>query len=174
MAIAYNVPMSWYHPSSLLDKIFEGGIIIKGISGGLEFIGGLLLFFASPDRIHAFVTFLTQGELLEDPHDLIANALIHATQHISGSTEPYLIIYLWTHAGVKLIAVIGLLRNQLWAYPFSLITLSLLVIYQIYSIAVKLSIGMILLTLFDLFILWLIWREYGKERRLLAADSEPT
>jgi uncharacterized membrane protein len=29
---------------------------------------------------------------------------------------------------------------------------------------VKPSIGMIMLTLFDFFILWLIWREYGKFR----------
>ena len=157
--------MSWYHPSSILDKVFEGGIILKGISGSLEFIGGALLFFVSPASIHDFIVFITQKELLNDPHDVIANLLLTSTQHLGGS-QTFLIIYLWIHATIKLIAVIGILKNQLWAYPFSLITLGVLMLYQIYHIVfVSPSIGMILLTVFDIFILWLILREYKIVRK---------
>ena len=165
--------MSWYHPSSLLDKIFEGGIIIKGITGGLEFIGGLLLFFVSPATMHSFIAFVTQRELLEDPHDKIANLLLHATQHISSGGGVFAIAYLWVHAIIKLIAVIGILKNQLWAYPFSLITLGTLMLYQVYTIFfVKVSIGMILLTIFDVCILALILREYGKARTLIPQEEQ--
>lgn len=158
--------MSWYHPSSLLDKVFETGIIIKGISGALEFIGGLLLFFVDPSVIHRFLVFITEKELLEDPHDKIATFLLQSTQHLGGGNKTFLIVYLWIHAGIKLVAVIGILRNLLWAYPFSLGSLGLLMLYQLYSIIfVKPSVGMILLTIFDVFILWLIWREYGKVRQ---------
>jgi uncharacterized membrane protein len=160
--------MSWYHPSSLLDKIFEGGIIIKGVSGALELLGGLLLFFVSPATIHNFIVAITQRELVEDPHDMISNALLGWTGHLTSGSTTFLVIYLWVHAGIKLVAVIGILRNQLWAYPFSLSTLGLLMIYQVYTIIIKASLGMVLLTIFDVFILWLIWREYGKERKLLA------
>ncbi len=157
--------MSWYHPSSLLDKIFEGGIILKGLSGALEFIGGLLLLFISPASIHRFIVYLTQDQLLEDPHDKVAHFLLHSTQHIGNGSRTFIIVYLWIHAIIKLIAVIGILKNQLWAYPFSLISLGALMLYQLYSIFfVKVSLGMILLTVFDIFILALIWREYGKAR----------
>lgn len=159
--------MSWYHPTSLLDKIFEGGIIIKGVSGLLEFVGGLLLFFVDPATIHRFLAFVTQKELLEDPHDKVANLLLGSTQHLNGG-KTFIIVYLWIHATIKLIAVIGILKNQLWAYPFSLITLGALMLYQIYSIVfVNVSAGMIILTVFDVFILWLIYREYGKARQIL-------
>jgi uncharacterized membrane protein len=161
--------MSWYHPSSILDKVFEGGIIIKGVTGGLEFIGGVFLFFVSPASIHRFLAVVTQRELLEDPHDRIANLLLHATQHIGTGGRTFAIAYLWLHASIKLIAVIGILRNQLWAYPFSLITLGLLMLYQIYSLSVKFSTGMLILTIFDVFILALILREYGKAKSLHAA-----
>ncbi|HUC20631.1 MAG TPA: DUF2127 domain-containing protein, partial [Candidatus Polarisedimenticolaceae bacterium] len=124
--------MSWYQPNTLLDKIFEGGIIIKGITAVLEFVGGLLLFFVSSATIHQFLAFVTQKELLEDPHDKIANLLLNSVQHISSGGRTFAIIYLWLHATVKLIAVIGILKNQLWAYPFSLITLGLLMLYQLY------------------------------------------
>ncbi len=163
--------MSWYHPSSILDKVFEGGILLKGISGALEFIGGALLFFVSPASIHNFIVFITHRELLADPHDLFANILLNSTQHIGGS-RAFLIIYLWIHATIKLVAVIGILKNQLWAYPFSLITLGALMLYQIYTIAfVSVSIGMILLTVFDIFILWLILREYKIVRKNLEVQA---
>ena len=164
--------MSWYHPSSILDKVFEGGILIKGISGALEFLGGALLFFFSPEAIYNFIVFITQKELLTDPNDKIANLLLTSTQHLGGS-RTFLIVYLWIHATIKLIAVIGILKNQLWAYPFSLITLGLLMLYQVYSIVfVSPSIGMILLTVFDIFILWLILREYKIVRRNLAPKPQ--
>jgi len=153
--------MSWYHPSSILDKVFEGGIIIKGISGALEFLGGLLLFFFSPASIHNFIALITQKELLANPNDKIANLLLNSTQHISNGGRTFIIIYLWIHAAIKLIAVIGILKNKLWAYPFSLISLGALMLYQLYSIIfVRVSIGMVLLTIFDVFMLWLISREY--------------
>lgn len=156
--------MTWFKPKSLLDKAFEYGIILKGIDGLLELIAGILLFFVTPSAIQGFIGVITQKELLEDPHDLIANFLIHSSAHITTGATMFAIIYLLVHAGVKLTAVIGLLRNKMWAYPFSFITLGILLIYQIYSIFEKGSIGMILLTVFDIVIIWLIWREYKKKR----------
>lgn len=164
--------MSWFKPTSIFDKVFEGGIIIKGIDGALELIGGFLVLFISPATLHNFITFITQRELLEDPHDFVANLLLHATSTYSNSGRTFLVVYLWIHAAIKLIAVIGILKNQLWAYPFSLVTLGLLVVYQLYDIfMVKASIGMILLTIFDIFIVWLIWREYGRVKRRLVENE---
>ncbi len=161
--------MSTFHPTSRFDKIFEGGIILKGIDGLLEFFGGLLLFFVTPEQLHSFIAFVTQKELLEDPHDVIANLLVHATQGFGNGSRTFAIIYLWIHAAIKIIAVVGILKNQLWAYPFSLITLGILTLYQFYSIFfVHASVGMILLTIFDVLILGLIWREYGRVKLTLA------
>ena len=157
--------MSWYHPTTLLDKVFEGGVILKGIDGALEFLGGLLLFFVTPQQLHSFITFITRRELLEDPHDKVANFLLQATSHISAGGRTFVIMYLWLHAIVKLVAVFGLLKNKQWAYPFSFITLGLLMLYQLYTIAfIKASLGMVLLTVFDAVVLGLIWREYRKIR----------
>jgi uncharacterized membrane protein len=158
------MPMAWFRPSSALDKIFEGGIILKGLSGLAEFIGGFLLLFISPAALHNFITAITQRDILRE-HDKISAYLLHLSASFGQGSREFLIIYLWIHAAVKIIAVIGLLRNKAWAFPFSLISLGILTLYQIYDIVfVKPSIGMIMLTLFDFFILWLIWREYGKFR----------
>ena len=156
---------TWFKPTSLLDKIFEGSLLLKGLSGLAEFLGGLLLFGTSPDRLHNYINLVTQRELLQDPNDSVARWLLNLSTHLSSSDHTFLIIYLWVHAAIKLTAVIGILANQLWAYPFSLISLGALMIYQVYSIVyVKASIGMILLTIFDLFVLWMIWQEFAKVR----------
>lgn len=152
----------WYHPSSLFDRFFETGIILKGVDGALEFLGGVLLLFLTPAALHTFLTWVTQREISEDPHDTLANFLLHLSDHFNVGNKWFAVAYLWIHGGIKLVAVFGILRNQLWAYPFSLITLGLLLIYQIMSIIVHPTIGMTLLSLFDVVVLWLIWREYGK------------
>lgn len=163
--------MSWYHPSTLLDKLFEGGIIIKGVGGVLEFLSGLLLIFVSPTSLHNFIVFITGKELFEDPHDIVANSLLGWTAHLTDGAQIFLIVYLWVHAATKLVAVIGILRNQLWAYPFSLVTLGMMMGYQVYEVLLHSSVPMLLLTIFDIGVLWLIWREYGKVKQTLADQS---
>lgn len=165
--------MSWYHPSTLLDKIFEGGIIIKGVGGTLEFLAGLLLIFVSPTSLHDFIVVITGNELLEDPHSVVAHFLLGWTAHLTNGMQLFLVAYLWVHAATKLIAVIGILRNQLWAYPFSLATLGLMMVYQMYEVVVKASLFMTILTVFDIAMLWLIWREYGKAKKLLSTNELP-
>jgi uncharacterized membrane protein len=159
--------MAWYRPSSLFDKVFEGGIILKGASGVLEFLAGLILVFMSPGAMRGFLAFLTQREIAEDPNDTIANFIVHSAEHFNSGNKTFAVVYLWLHAAIKLTAVVGILRNLLWAYPFSLISLGLLMLYQVYSMVVRFSVGMFLLTVFDVFILWLIWREYGKVKTAL-------
>ena len=54
----------------------------------------------------------------------------------------------------------GLLQKKLWSYPASLIVLGLFIIYQLYRFFYTYSLGLIVLTVFDLIIMVLIWHEY--------------
>jgi uncharacterized membrane protein len=165
--------MSWFHPSTLLDKVFEGSLLFKGLEAVGELLAGFLLLFVSPESIHKFITFVTQQALSNGGSNAFSNFLIHSANSLNVSHVGFLIVYLWIHAAIKLVAVVGLLRNLAWAYPFSFVSLGLLVIYQVYSIVERKSIGMVILTIFDLFVLWLIWREY-KKQQLPKATSDQT
>jgi uncharacterized membrane protein len=154
---------SWFHPKNLFDKVFEYGILIKGIDGLIELFTAIALIFLSPQRLQGLVVFATHRELAHDPHDFISNFLLHASLQFTNSGRLFLIIYLMIHAAVKLVSVFGLLRNKMWAYPFALISLGALTLYQVYDIIfVKGSILVIILTIIDIAILALIWREYQK------------
>ena len=65
---------------------------------------------------------------------------------------------------MKLALVTALLRNKIWAYPWMIVVLVLFIGYQLYRIVLSYSVGLIALTIFDVFIVALTWREYSKQR----------
>jgi uncharacterized membrane protein len=154
-----------FRPHDWLDRVFEIGIIGKGLNGTAELIGGLLLLLASPDRIRHFAVLLTQGELSEDPHDLIATRLLHSANGLTGGAVRFGAIYLLAHGAVKVALVIALLLDKLWAYPWMIGFLSLFIGYQLYRIVLHPSAGLIALTIFDALLLGLTAREYRRQRQ---------
>jgi uncharacterized membrane protein len=155
----------WFRPRDLLDQTFEVGIVLKGLDGLLEVIGGLLLLVVSPATIDRVVSNLTQHELSEDPHDFLATHLLRTAHGLTGSAVLFGAVYLLAHGLVKVILVAALLKNQLWAYPWMIAFLGVFIVYQLYRLSLRASVGLTALTIFDAFIAWLTYREY---RRLLA------
>ena len=74
-------------------------------------------------------------------------------------------IYLLTHGAVKVVLVIALLLDKLWAYPWMIGFLTLFIGYQLYRIALHPTTGLIALTIFDAVILALTAREYRRQRQ---------
>jgi uncharacterized membrane protein len=148
-----------------IHRIFEVSILLKGAHALIECAGGLLLALISTSTIAGLVKTLTQEELIEDPHDLVATSLMNFAQNFSVSTEHFYAFYLLSHGIVKLLLVIGLLRNRLWAYPASLAALGLFIVYQLYRYSYTHGIGLIILTVFDLAVIWLVWHEYQVVRQ---------
>ncbi len=146
-------------------QLFRIGIFLKALDGVLEVGGGILLLVASKESLNDVVAFLTQHELAEDPHDLIANYLVHLVHHLSLSTQRFGALYLLVHGVLKVFLVVGLLRDRLWAYPAALIFLTAFIGYQCYRFTLTHSLALILLTLFDIVIVFLIWHEYRYLRR---------
>ena len=146
-------------------------IILKGLDGLLELIGGLLLIAVGPTTINRVIADLTRHELSEDPHDFVATRLMHFGNGLTGSAVHFAAAYLLVHGLVKVVLVVALLRNQLWAYPWLIITLIIFIVYQLYRIALVPTAGLIALTLFDAVVVWLTWREWRKRRGRTAAPS---
>ena len=156
-----------------IHRIFEVSVLLKGAHAAVECMGGLALALASTASIEKWVNRLTQEELIEDPKDFVATHLLGMAQGFSINTKNFYAFYLLSHGIVKLALVVGLLRNKLWAYPASLIVLSLFIIYQVYRFSYTQSVGLIVLTIFDLIVMILIWHEYGLMRRHHSVTPNP-
>jgi uncharacterized membrane protein len=167
-----------FRPKDWLDRLFVIGIIGKGLNGLAELVGGLLLLFVTPENIHRLVAVLTRGELSEDPNDFVARYLLHTANGLTGSAVIFGAVYLLVHGAVKIVLVIALLLNKLWAYPCMIIVLLIFIGYQLYRIVLQPSVGLVVLTVFDALIVMLTWREYRRQRRIpkdrTAGDTRAT
>lgn len=131
----------------------------------LEVVVGALLLIVSPSTIDRIARSLTAHELSEDPHDRIAQYVLHATGHLSSGATLFAAIYLLSHGVSKVVLVALVLRDKLWAYPWLIALLGAFIAYQLYVlILVKFSWSLTALTVFDVFLVWLTWREYQAKR----------
>jgi uncharacterized membrane protein len=151
--------------SKALDRTFKIGMVLKGADGVLEIAGGILLLFLTPASIQHFTRTITAHELSQDPHDLIANHLLHSANHLTSGSTLFGAIYLLSHGVSKVVLVVLVLRDKLWAYPWMIALLLAFIAYQLYRITlVHFSAGLAALTVFDTFLVWLTWREYRAKR----------
>lgn len=139
---------------------FEFGIIIKGIDGILEILGGFLFLMINSTKLSNIVALITQHELSEDPNDLIAHFLLKIANEYSVSTQYFGFFYLLSHGIIKLFLICMLMLKKHWAYPLAIVFLVLFIVYQIYRYVIDHSFLLILLTVFDLIMIFLTWKEY--------------
>jgi uncharacterized membrane protein len=139
---------------------FRTSIILKGVISLAEIAAGVLVFFVPVSLITDAVIRVAQGELIEDPGDFIIAHLVSLAQQLSLESGTFIALYLISRGLIKLVLILALLKNQLWAYPSSLAVLGLFVAYQAYQIAMAHSMFLVALTLFDLIVMWFIWKEY--------------
>jgi uncharacterized membrane protein len=144
----------------LWHRAFQVGIVIKGFDGALEVAGGSALLLTTQPAIQRCIVLLTHGELVENPHDFLANLIGKTAQHLSIDTQHFAGAYLVGHGIIKIGLAIGLLRGLLWSYPVALLFLTVFIIYQLYRLFHTQSITLSLLTAFDFAIVLLIWREW--------------
>jgi uncharacterized membrane protein len=152
-----------------LDRTFGISVALKGLDGLLEVIGGIVLLFIPPATLQSWVKSLTAHELAQDPHDFIARHLLHSASQLSHGTVLFGAVYLLTHGIAKIVLVVAVLRDQLWAYPWMMALLGVFIIYQVYRLTYRVTIGLLLLTLFDVFVLVLTALEYRRRRGATAA-----
>lgn len=152
------------HPKDLTDKAFRTGLYLKGLDGLLETFGGIMLLIVSPEQINHLARWLTQGELSTDSNDFIAHHILKTAHDLTGASLIFGAAYLLSHGVVKLVLVVEVLRNHLWAYKALIGVTALFVVYQVYRITGKFSMSLFLLTIFDLVIIYLTTVEYKKHK----------
>jgi uncharacterized membrane protein len=149
--------------AKLLHETFRVGITLKGVDGLLETIGGTLIWFVNPASASQLVKSVFHQELSGDPRDVLVAHLLAATKSLA-ARKWYASAFLLSHGLTKLVLVVALWFNRLWAYPLMILVLAAFAIYQVYTFVYTHSAGLAFLTLFDLLVIWLTWREYRVER----------
>ncbi len=145
--------------------LFEISLWAKGVFALCEVAGGIAAYFLSQQFLLSLVMWVTRDEFSEDPHDLIANYLLHAVEQVSISAQHFAALYLMAHGIVKLWLIIGLLRERLWYYPVAIGVFGLFVAYQMYRYSFTHSVWLLFLTALDVVVIALTVHEYRYMRR---------
>lgn len=150
-----------------IHRIFDFSVALKGLHALIEIVAGVLLYLISTEAIVGFINRYTQTELIEDPHDFVATHLLRFAEGFSVEKHDFYAFYLLSHGLVKLVVVAGLLRQKLWAYPASFVIFGAFIAYQLYRYSYTHDVSLILLSIFDLFVIALAVHEYRLVKRHL-------
>jgi uncharacterized membrane protein len=141
-------------------QLFKVSVLIKGAISLVEIVVGIIVLFIPITLFTTLAEILTRGELTEEPTSFVATHLVSGAHALTAVGGGIIAIYLMSRGAIKLGLIIALLKNKVWAYPWSLGVLGLFVLYQLYELVKTHSIAIIAVTLFDLIVMYFIWREY--------------
>ena len=163
----------WFSHGDAIDRAFAIGIIAKGLNGLAEILGGLVLLLVTREQLTGWLAGLANGELAEDPNDFIATRLLHwtTTNALTDSGLRFAGLYLLSHGLAKVVLVVAVLRQKLWAYPWMLAFLVAFIGYQLFLISRHPTAGLIALTCFDVLLTWLTYREWQRHRAAAPAAA---
>jgi uncharacterized membrane protein len=153
-------------PERWFDLVFLIGFAFKAIDGFVELVVGLPLLVLRPTQVDAVARLATATELREDPNDLLAHLIRHGAANLSTEMSIVAAVYLIVHGLVKLGIVAAIFRGSRRLYPWAIAALGGFVIWQAYEFIQHPSIGLALLTLFDVVIVGLTIREWRHPRSL--------
>jgi len=143
-----------------IHRIFDVSVALKGFHALIEILGFLAIYLVSTETIVGVINRYSQDELVEDPHDFVATHLLKFAEGFSVEKHDFYAFYLLSHGLVKLVVVAGLLREKLWAYPASFVVFGAFIAYQLYRYSYTHDVSLILLSIFDLFVIALAVHEY--------------
>ena len=150
-----------------IHQIFVVSVLFKGAHALIEIVGGLALYLISTATIIGWINRWGYGELAEDQSDWIARKVLEFGSHFSVEQHHFYAFYLLSHGVVKSVLVWGLLKENLWAYPASFVVFGLFIAYQLYRYSFTHDFALILLSIFDLFVIYLAVHEYRLLRKHL-------
>lgn len=152
--------MGRFFSSKYFHWLYDLSIIIKGIDGVFECLGGITLLFLSKTKLDSLTSFLLRHELAQDPTDLFANSLLSFVHRLPEGTKIFGAVYLMAHGALKIFLVYNLLRERLWAFPIGIGVLWAFILYQTSRLILHFSYGLLIVTVFDILVLWFVWNEY--------------
>jgi len=150
-----------------VHQIFVVSVLAKGIHALIEIAGGAALYLISTETIVRTIQRYSYDELIEDRNDWIATHLLQFAQNFSVAEHHFYAFYLLSHGLIKAVLVAGLLREKLWAYPASFAVFGAFIAYQLYRYSFTHDLSLILLSIFDLFVIALAVHEYRLLRKHL-------
>ncbi|ARC56710.1 hypothetical protein AS850_06430 [Frondihabitans sp. 762G35] len=147
-----------------LDRVFLWFVVIKGVDGLLELVGGTALLVIGPGALGTLARWALGQVLAADPDNALAESLRPGVAHLTAATTVFAGVYLLIHGVVKVVLWWAVARHRYGLYPWMIAVLCIFIGYQVYELAASWSWALAALTVFDVVIVWLTVIEYRRHR----------
>ena len=141
-------------------SLFIISILLKGLFALGEAAVGLTLLISPPGVLTLFIHFMFHNRLVADPNDPLATFALHQLHDFDMTRHTFVALYLMLHGLVKMGVVAGLYSERLWAFPIGLTALGIFIAYQMERYFATHAPLLLVISIFDAFIMVLAWREY--------------
>lgn len=145
-------------------KLFWIGIGIKALISAGELAAGFLFLIFDEARIYALISKLaylvTGDELTESVRDPFWQYLVHVAKGFLNTPQAVWAFIFLSHGIVKMLLLGGIYKNIKWAYPATAYVFALFVVYQCYQYFLAPSVLLLIITAFDIALIFLITHEY--------------
>lgn len=135
---------------------FFWSVLLKLLISVIEVVSGISALFIPPLAVVQVATMI----LNHLPIPQLQNVLLQEVAAYTGGTVAFVAFYLLSRGLIKVFLLVGVLKNLLWTYPASLAVLGGLVLYQCYQLYTSGSLIITFITLFDLVVMYFVYREW--------------
>jgi uncharacterized membrane protein len=143
-----------------IHRLFEVGVILKGVHALLELITGGVTLAIGPVAVSDFFFALAQREWIGGARTSLVNFLVRLAEQSLRGGERFVGIYLLAVGVINMGLAISLLASARWSYPAALAAIAILMAYQLHRYTYTHAVALLVLTLYDSVVLWLVWNEY--------------
>lgn len=166
----------WYSLLKMKDarahRLFQYAMIWRIIYGLLRLLTGLLLLKFIHEPFSNVFRALTHLEITAEQANLffytINSFLETHPMYVTYFVTGYLIFW----GTLDIVLSIKLLLHKMWAFPLSMYLISIFIIYELFRLFHTHSLILLCVIAVDMFILWLIKKEYLKYRIRHGLDIE--
>ena len=151
---------------NLLHMAFIGGIVLKGV---VQYQIGGVSSFDSPQSLNRWMLSLIGHGLSEGPNDLLGRlpgALGAGRSAGSITSRPFTCF----SRGREALHCGRSSQGKIWAYHTGIVFFLLFIVYQLYRYSYTRSAWLVVLSVFDVVVIYLTWEEYKRVRRSGAAS----
>lgn len=146
--------------SRILHESYLVSLAIQATIGVSQLLAAILLQIAERTGELTMLAAFTAHQLARATPDPLAGPLWRALHDFSVNRETFWSIYLIGHGILNLGVVAALLAKRPWAHPASMVVLAGFVVYQLERWRLTHAPVLIALSLFDIVVIALVWREW--------------
>ena len=142
----------------LTEILFHLGMWWRIFYGFLRIVIAIILLQHIGTPLSDLFLKIMSHELIQDPNDKV----IQLINHLPYLVTYYLAFYFMFWGAIDIFMSILLLKHKLWAFPVAIYMIVIFIVYEIFRFFQTHSQMLLAVIVMDIFIIWIISREYKK------------